>query len=138
MLVRQIMVVTGKLVVGRQPISLCVVTRDKGVASRVEGLFACVEDVPASTAVGRLDRFTVVCKAPLFGCGVFSPCTPTDVMSSSNPMQNSMLALAHISSLQVDILFKALKENIFRNLSSRYLGAGNTIAAGGSTGWDSG
>ena len=115
-------------------LTVCGYTADKGVSSRIDNFLSCVEELPASTAATRLDRFTVVVKAPLYGCGVFSPCTPTDVMSASNPMQASMLALCHISSLQVDILFTSLKENIFRNLSSRYLGAADTIAAGGSRG----
>jgi hypothetical protein len=111
-------------------LTVCGYTGDKGVSSRIENFISSIEDVPNSAVAGRLDKFRVRVRAPLFGCGVFSPCTPTDIMSQSNPMQNSMLALAHISSLQVDILFQGLRENLIRNISARLIGAGNALVTG--------
>ena len=119
-------------------------TGDSGINSRVDGLMGCLTELPAP-AIGAADErhfvaadqdcrvFTV--RWCLNGVGVFSPITARDEVSHTCPYRYSMLAIPHMSVVQVDILFESLRECIFRNLSSLGGGGGNLGSNVGQSGF---
>ena len=114
-------------------------TSDSGIQERIDGFLGCITENPAPGAAGN-KGFTAAnqdCKVvtvvwPLNGVGVFSACTARDEMAPSNPHRFSCLAIPHVSVCQVDILFKGLKECIFRNLSNLGGAGDGTLAANAS------
>ena len=99
---------------------------DSGVDSRVKGFLGCITDVLAVD--GQTDVYKVTVRAPISGCGVFNPLSPSDPVASSCPLQNSLYALAHCNNIQIDLMFEQLKQGLFRNLTSRLATGNNALA----------
>ena len=114
---------------------VCAWTADSGTQKRTENLLGQMKENKAvgdGPAVER-DVRVITVRWPVSSCGVFNPCGPDDEMAISCFFRNSCLALPHFNSCSLDLLFEDLKENIFRNLSSRFDGA-DTLAAMGTAG----
>ena len=108
-------------------------TGDSGITARIENLLMAVKDQPNPDAQHpgtEVDRKIVVVRWPVSGVGIFSPLGPDDEQSVSSCYRSSCLALPHCNTIQLDLLFKDLAENLFRNLSSRSQAAGNVILTG--------
>ena len=109
-------------------------TGDSGITQRIENFFSCIQSNVAAgagnEATGYDTRRVLVRWAINGAAGIFSPLGPTDEISVCSPYRNSALALPHINSLQVDILWENLAANLFRSLSRR-IPYGATIALGG-------
>ena len=99
-------------------------TGDRGTSSRIEGFMGAIEERLASDDAALDDKFVVVVRWPVTGCGLFNACVSTDDLAPSCPYRQSMLALAHCNQIQLDILWTDMVECLFRNLSGRLPAAG--------------
>ena len=114
--------VGGVLVVAVKAVAQQVqgLTGDSGISARIKNYIGCTSDVEAvgiAGTVGVTKRITV--RWPVHGMGIFSPigAQSSDVVATSCPYKRSAYALAHVNVASLDILFKDLKECLFRNLS---------------------
>ena len=127
-------------------------TGDSGIQRRTEALLGCqykflpVTDGMIAAAQGpgpfgatagtQWDIRYVRVRWALNGeGGLFSPVCPQDKLSVCCPYRNSALAIPHMNSITIDILFTDLVETLFRNLSTRLPGADQVnYLAGAQTG----
>ena len=100
-------------------------TGDSGISRRIKGYLNCV--TAAAEGAERVEK-TITVRWPVNGCGIFSPigAQASDTVADSCPYKRSAYALAHMNVVSLDILFKDLKECLFRNLSR-----GRTVAPAG-------
>lgn len=105
-------------------------TADSGITKRIKNYLNCTTGVVNEGVAedGRC-RKRILVRWPVHGVGVFSPigASSADVVGPTCPYRRSAYGLCHINVASLDILFKDMKECLFRNLS-------RTVALAGSDG----
>ena len=111
-------------------------TGDSGIAKRAENLLACTQVLADPTVPLVRDERIIRVRWPVSSCGVFSPLAPFDNCSESCPYRQSCIAIPNMNVCTLELLFKDLKEQLFRNLMAAQGdgAAAGTIALGTTSG----
>ena len=106
-------------------------TQDSGLQKRIENLMSCTVSLPVPGAeADQYDERIIRIRWPVQGCGVFSAVSPQakDELSVSCPYRRSAMALPHMNSCSIDLLFQDMEECLIRNLSTVTEQNGDAIA----------
>ena len=100
-------------------------TGDSGISTRIKSYLDCVTGVTGAAAEAGATLKVITVRWPVHGVGCFSPigAQSSDVVGPSCPYKRSAYALAHFNVCSLNLLFKDLKECLFRNLSRGSLAA---------------
>ena len=124
---------------GHSAMAVSALTGDTGVTKRINNLMACTTSLPAvgTYAPARNDVRIITCHWPVSCAGLFTPFGIYDELSDSCPYKNSSICIPHLNIVNLEILFKDLKQNLFRNLMGTRIadvGAGGVLATGSTPG----